>query len=92
MPTISNKIKAIGQGLKAAAASLINDTAEYTAAGIAIKCPHCGESRFKGSRVLMNTTGMSFVGLDWLNSEATVLKCAKCSRIQWFADELEIKE
>ncbi len=90
---MKNKLKAIGHGLKAAAAVFVDpQPAHYKAAGIIVKCPHCGSTDFEGSKVLLNTTGMSFVGLDWLNSEAFVLKCHQCTRLQWFAEELDLGE
>ncbi len=36
----------------------------------------------------MNTSGMSLVNLDWLNSEASALICKECSRIEWYASDV----
>ncbi|EHF02941.1 hypothetical protein HMPREF1008_00586 [Olsenella sp. oral taxon 809 str. F0356] len=54
-------------------------------AGKAVVCPHCGGTRFLEGKAQLNTAGMSFLNLDWLNRSVTVLECAHCGRIQWFA-------
>ena len=90
---VKDKLAALGHGLKAAAAVFVTpQSSRYQAAGFTVKCPHCQGVEFEGSKVLLNTTGMTFIGLDWLNSEAFVLKCLHCSRLQWFADELDTEE
>ena len=64
----------------------------YIIAGKQVVCPHCGEREFEGRKVLMNTRGVTFFNLDWLNRGATALTCAKCSRIEWFHTEPEESE
>lgn len=61
----------------------------YYAVGKQIQCPHCGHRKFEKKQVLMNTRGVTFFNLDWLNRGATALTCAKCSRIEWFQEEPE---
>jgi len=75
--------------LKAGARAIVfeADPAEYVVAGRKVKCPHCGETRFAPGRALLNTRGATFLNLDWTNESATVLICAECGRIEWFADE-----
>ena len=36
--------------------------------------------------MLMNTSGMTFMNMDWLNSSACALVCQKCKRIELFAE------
>ncbi|GAA5480720.1 hypothetical protein Hhel01_04249 [Haloferula helveola] len=36
--------------------------------------------------MLMNTSGMSFMNMDWLNSSACALVCQKCKHIELFAE------
>jgi hypothetical protein len=36
--------------------------------------------------MLMNTSGMTLMGMDWLNASACALVCQKCSRIELFAE------
>ena len=33
---------------------------------------------------LLNTVLMTFIGLDYANRQATILRCARCGRIEWF--------
>jgi len=58
--------------------------ARYKIANIQVICPHCGNDTFAEGTALLNSTGMSFIGLDWANAHAITLSCTKCSRIQWF--------
>ena len=34
----------------------------------------------------MNTSGMTFMNMDWLNGSACALVCQKCKRIELFAE------
>jgi len=61
---------------------------EYAIAGRAVRCPHCGETTFAPGRALLNTPGLTFIGLDWAESSATILVCAECGRIEWYAVDL----
>lgn len=57
---------------------------QYEVAGRQLKCPHCGGIHFKSGTAQMNTAGMSFLGLDWLNESAQTFMCMACGRIEWF--------
>ena len=35
----------------------------------------------------MNTSGMSFVGWDWLNKEGENFICSNCGYVYWFFDK-----
>jgi len=68
-----------------------HDPREYLAAGRPIRCPHCGEGRFVHGSALLNSRGRRAFDLDWGDPAATVLVCAECGRIEWYAhapDEL----
>ncbi|RYD19476.1 MAG: DNA-binding protein [Verrucomicrobiaceae bacterium] len=54
-------------------------------AGLPLVCPHCKNERFYERRWLLNTTGMTFMNLDWLNESAMNYLCANCGRIEWFS-------
>ena len=58
---------------------------EYEIAGRRITCPHCSGTKFSVRRAMLNSRGATLVNLDWADSGATVLECAECSRIEWFA-------
>lgn len=54
--------------------------------GHPLKCPHCQGTSFRQKRFLLNTVGMSFLDLDWLNKSADTFSCNTCGRIEWFTD------
>ena len=57
----------------------------FEAGGTPIVCAHCSNHLFEARQILLNTRGLTFLKLDWLNRSATALVCAKCGRIQLFA-------
>lgn len=56
----------------------------YSAAGRDIRCSHCEGTSFEQREAQLNTTGMTMVGLDWLNRSGYALVCVECGLIQWF--------
>lgn len=56
----------------------------YSAQGKRIVCPHCGLDQFDRGHSLLNTPGMTFLGIEWANRKATFLSCRHCGRIEWF--------
>jgi hypothetical protein len=56
----------------------------YRVAGAKIVCPNCQHDQFQSQTVLLNTRGLTFFKLDWLNAAATILTCSNCSLVQWF--------
>ncbi|MDD5349370.1 MAG: hypothetical protein PHQ12_04080 [Chthoniobacteraceae bacterium] len=54
--------------------------------GHPLKCPHCGGVSFRREQAQLNTAGMTFLKLDWLNKSADTFICADCGRIEWFLD------
>ena len=57
--------------------------------GIQVICVHLKHDHFNRENVLLNTRGLTFLGLDWLNSAATTLICTRCGYIHWFAKEVQ---
>lgn len=57
----------------------------FTAADRPITCHHCDSDVFEDRTALLNTRVLTFFRLDWLNRDATVLVCAQCGLLQWFA-------
>jgi len=57
------------------------EVGEFEHAGKQIFCAHCGTSQFEKGEAQLNTPGLTLLGLDWANRTATVLACARCSRI-----------
>lgn len=83
---MSKQIRSIGAGLKAAAKSLITPTTRFRIGETPITCPLCRHDEFDRRSMLMDTSGMSFLGVEWLSDSACVLVCKKCKRIELFAE------
>ncbi|MBN2405459.1 MAG: DNA-binding protein [Coriobacteriia bacterium] len=66
-----------------------DDSQHYRVAGIQVTCSHCGGQEFDTGSALLNTTGMTLLGLDWANRDASLLICAKCGHVEWFLAEPE---
>jgi uncharacterized protein len=86
---MNNHLKGIGAGLKAAAKSLITTPTRFRVREIPIVCPLCGHDEFDQRSMLMNTSGMTFLNMDWLNKSACALICKRCGRIELFAESPE---
>ena len=57
---------------------------EVEVAGYKLVCPVCGGESFLYRQTLLNTTGMTFLKLDWANANADNYYCANCGYIFWF--------
>ena len=76
---------AIRRGFKAVADA--NGPGKYEVESKLVRCPHCGNEIFAEGEALLNTVGMTFLGLDWANKTASTLMCATCGRIEWFGQK-----
>ncbi len=65
----------------------VHVTNTYQIQGKPIVCPQCGHNQFDFGSALLNTPGMTFLGLDWANRTATILACKECGHIDWFLRE-----
>ena len=61
----------------------------YAVAGINVICPHCKQYEFKEGFAQLNTAGMTFCKLDWLNKSVSTLTCINCGQVQWFDNNPE---
>jgi rubrerythrin len=52
--------------------------------GKELSCKHCGYDHFLISRAQLNTSGMTLLGLDFLNKSASVFICNECGYVHWF--------
>ncbi len=52
--------------------------------GVEISCLQCNNPYFHKGKALLNTRGMTFFGLDWLDGGAVILICTGCGFIHWF--------
>lgn len=66
---------------------------EYKSNEIQVVCVHCKYKKFELGKALLNSRGMTFFDLDWLNESASTLICKRCGYIHWFGSEVaEIKK
>lgn len=79
---VSNFYDRLKSGAKAAIDSF--GPGRYSAGGVNVVCPHCKHYEFQESVAQLNTAGMTFFKLDWLNKSATTLTCTNCGLIQWY--------
>lgn len=53
-------------------------------AGRELVCPVCGCKSFWQRETQLNTSGMTFLGLDWANISAQNYVCNDCGYMFWF--------
>ena len=63
---------------------MLTEAGPLDAAGPAMACHHCQHTGFEQKSVQLNTAGMTLLGLDWANRQATCLICTRCGFIHWF--------
>ena len=73
-----------GKGSGMAARSHSFDGSRVTVAGIPLQCHHCEGVAFSRRLAKLNTTGMTMLGLDWANKDATCFVCERCGFVHWF--------
>jgi len=49
-----------------------------------LSCPVCGGQTFAHRAIKLNTTGATFLGMDWANADSDGVACLQCGRIQEF--------
>jgi len=73
-----------GEGLQRGLTGEPDGDGPFEVAGVRARCSHCGGEEFSIERRLLNTFGMTFLGLDFANRDAYVLTCKKCGHLEWF--------
>ena len=61
-----------------------NKPCEYEINGEPFECTHCRYTQFLKGEAMLNTAGMTLLGLDWANRTAVTLMCDQCGLIHWF--------
>ncbi len=61
------------------------ETAQLIVKGKAVRCPMCNHEWFWEKKVLLNSRGMTFIGLDWANRESRAMVCDDCGHVLFFA-------
>ena len=78
--------KGVGSALRSFADGVASElgSGRYTAAGRPVSCAQCGADEFVARPAVVNTRGLTFFGLDWLDRGAVVLVCERCGLLTWF--------
>lgn len=84
---MSRFFEAVKAGVRGAMSAM--GPGQYSAGGITVSCAHCKQNEFEKREAQLNTAGMTFLDLDWMNRSGTALVCTNCGLIQWFAIEPE---
>ena len=64
-----------------------DDTQHYEVGGKQARCSHCEGVNFDSGSALLNTGGLTFLGLEWANRSAHLLICTGCGHIDWFLEK-----
>jgi predicted nucleic-acid-binding Zn-ribbon protein len=80
---MKNLGRALQAGIKGFAKAF--EPARYQAVGVQVRCTHCKGEVFQEKEALLNTTGATLAGVDWLDQSGTALVCENCGLIQWYA-------
>ena len=84
---MENTMRGLKAGIKGFVGAL--GPGHYQAGGREVACAHCEGKTFLEHEALLNTTGATFLNLDWLNKSGTALICENCGLIQWFGKKPE---
>jgi hypothetical protein len=63
------------------------DPKEFEMGGKKLVCPVCDNDKFRCSSFMLNTRGLTFLDLDWINEDADNYVCSKCGYIFWFMQQ-----
>lgn len=64
----------------------MSDASRYRIHGVRLTCKHCAGELFTHRTGQLNTAGLTFLNLDWLNPSADVYVCQRCGFLHWFLD------
>ena len=62
---------------------------EVRVAGRPLQCLVCAGTEFSYREIKLNTSGMSFMNLDWANKSGTGVICDGCGFVHTFAGPVE---
>jgi hypothetical protein len=79
-PTLLAGLRPDGAADPAAGADVV------LASGQPLSCLVCGGRRFTRREIKMNTTGMTFMDLDWANRSGDGAICRSCGFVHTFLD------
>ena len=56
----------------------------YVIADKQVNCPHCGGDDFTEGIAQLTTATRTVLGFETADSDARILTCSQCGRIEWF--------
>jgi hypothetical protein len=65
------------------------DCGRFKVGATPVRCSQCGGNHFDTADALINTRGLTFVGLDFADRGANLLICTACTHVEWFLDQPE---
>jgi predicted nucleic-acid-binding Zn-ribbon protein len=65
----------------------MSDPQKFIISGLPLQCNHCKNDKFHHQIIMLNTRVMTFLDLDWLNSDAEVFACSRCGHLMWFSTD-----
>ncbi|NYD42041.1 hypothetical protein [Nocardioides panaciterrulae] len=65
-------------------ATPVDELTEVHVAGRVLECLVCAGRTFARREIKLNTTGMSFIGLDWANRSGQGVICRTCGFVHTF--------
>ena len=77
----------LGKGFKEAGKSF--GEGKFVAGGNPVACAVCEAEIFERGRAQLNTSGLTFLNLDWANKTASTLVCTNCGYVLWFVKRPE---
>ena len=72
-----------GQWVLCSIVKMTQSAGEITIAGRHLRCQVCEFTRFYRREARL-TTGASFFGQDWANTQADCFVCEQCGHVHWF--------
>jgi len=64
-----------------------SESKERIIKGNKLTCSVCKNDKFWFRETLMNTPGMTFLGLEWANKKAQNYICDHCGYVHWFLNK-----
>lgn len=81
---LSRALKIVAKNLKSGPTA-----SSYRAGDKLVECRQCENILFHKRKASLSTALSALTGTEWSDTEATVLVCANCSRLEWFLDDLK---
>jgi predicted nucleic-acid-binding Zn-ribbon protein len=88
---VRNLLKSIQKGAKQESQKWLGPF-RYSLANKDFVCSHCGNNLFHKSLGQTNTRMATLMGLDFLDTQMTILTCSECGLLAWLNQKPEKKD